>query len=276
MKMKMRIPFIIIFFAVWAILAVVFAEYDLQIELIFYHPQSGWALFLEQEGMMILPIIAAFCLHFLIRIHIFFTGAGWKNLFHVVVGLLLFASSIFLCQGIQPFWQRFVFVIFYVIGLVAILRCQLNQTLCRQLTRVIFITLFAIAFTLIVVSVLKVLAGRLRFRDMKSLQQFVPWYIFHPFSGNYSFPSGHTANAAAVFCFYFFIPITHSRWKKFLFAAIPTIIVPVMAVSRIIMGAHYSSDVLFAMGIAVVCWWMSAYLYDKFSAKRCLCSQCTL
>lgn len=270
MKIKTKIPCIITFFAVWAIFAVVFAEYDLQIELLLYHPQSGWALFLEQEGMMILPIIAAFCLHFLVKIHIFLTGVRWKNLFHAVVSLLLFGSSIFLCQGIQPFWQRFAFVIFYVIGLVAILRCPLNQTLCRQLIRVIFITLFAIAFTLVVVSVLKVLAGRLRFRDMESLQEFVPWYIFHPFSGNYSFPSGHTANAASMFCFYFLIPLTHSKWKKFLFAVIPTVIVTVMAVSRIIMGAHYSSDVLFAVGIAVVCWGMSAYLYDKFSTKKCL------
>lgn len=268
MKMKMR--FIIAFFVVWAILAVVSAQYDLQIELLFYHPQSEWALFLEQEGMMILPIIIAFCLHFLFKIHIFLTGARWKNLFHAMVSLLLFSSSIFLCHGIQPFWKRFAFVIFYVIGLVAILSCPLNQTLCRQLIRVIFITLFAIAFTLVVVSVLKVLAGRLRFRDMESLQQFVPWYVFHPFSGNYSFPSGHTANAASVFCFYFLIPITHSKCKKFLFAAIPTVVVPAMAVSRIIMGAHYSSDVVFAVGIAAVCWWMSAYLYDKFAAKKCL------
>ena len=43
--------------------------------------------------------------------------------------------------------------------------------------------------------------------------------------------------------------LIQTRWKRILVAALPIVYLLLMAISRIIMGAHYASDVLFSLGI---------------------------
>ena len=46
--------------------------------------------------------------------------------------------------------------------------------------------------------------------------------------------------------------LIQTRWKRILVAALPIVYLLLMAISRIIMGAHYASDVLFSLGIIAV------------------------
>lgn len=50
-------------------------------------------------------------------------------------------------------------------------------------------------------TVLKLFWGRIRYRQMESALQFVPWYRPQLFSGYHSFPSGHTTAFTAILCF---------------------------------------------------------------------------
>ena len=100
------------------------------------------------------------------------------------------------------------------------------------------------------IEIIKVSVGRIRFRDLfaaADFSGFSPWYAPNWFSGNRSFPSGHTANA----CVMALLPLCfgkdfsernpHAPTVTYVTVALWTV---VMAFSRITVGAHYLSDVL--------------------------------
>lgn len=100
------------------------------------------------------------------------------------------------------------------------------------------------------IELIKISVGRVRFRDLISASDvsgFSPWYAPNWFSGNKSFPSGHTANACAMallpLCFSkeFKARNPHAPALTYATAALWTAL---MAFSRITVGAHYLSDVL--------------------------------
>jgi len=108
------------------------------------------------------------------------------------------------------------------------------------------------ALTLVIIWAFKLTWGRIRFRQLEGdLSRFTPWYLPQWFTGFFSFPSGHTANATVIFCvsYYFnFLPDRLSRIKPILYALLG-LWIAVVAFSRVAVGAHYLSDVLFGMAI---------------------------
>ena len=97
---------------------------------------------------------------------------------------------------------------------------------------------------------MKYLWGRVRFRDLLaagSYDAFTPWYKINGINGNKSFPSGHTAGAGMSYLMMAF-PYLSKKWKnkKTLCFVIPLVYTSVVAFTRLVMGAHYLSDV--AMG----------------------------
>lgn len=126
--------------------------------------------------------------------------------------------------------------------------------------------------------VLKSLFSRERFRAIAYLSgdfsQFTPWYqINHmtslpvnAISDDFrSFPSGHTASAGTLYLcmlipFYFKDKIT--KRSQMLCYIIPAVWTGLVAVSRIVVGAHYFSDVLFGGTISFVCAW-GIYLIQR-------------
>lgn len=105
--------------------------------------------------------------------------------------------------------------------------------------------------TLAVIWMFKLLWGRVRFRQLESLADFTSWYLPQGFNGYFSFPSGHTANATVIFttAYYFkFIPEKYEKIKPLLYLLLAVWIV-LVAFSRVAVGAHYLSDVLFGGAI---------------------------
>jgi len=100
---------------------------------------------------------------------------------------------------------------------------------------------------------MKYLWGRVRFRDLLAMgnyDSFTPWYVINGINGNKSFPSGHTAGAAMSFLAMLLPYISKKAYKyRQLCFILPFIYTCVVAVTRLVMGAHYLSDV--AMGGAV-------------------------
>ena len=106
--------------------------------------------------------------------------------------------------------------------------------------------------TFVIIWIFKLLWGRVRFRQLGGdLSLFTPWYLPQGFNGFYSFPSGHTANATVIFAvsYYFrFLPEKFRRLKP-LITAVLLLWIAIAAFSRVRVGAHYLSDVLFGAAI---------------------------
>ncbi len=104
---------------------------------------------------------------------------------------------------------------------------------------------------LIVVSLLKQLWGRVRYRQLLAdpSLSFTPWYRLNG-PGNpshVSFPSGHTANVTVIFLVSLYFPGQRKWLQPLLYA-----LIAFMAVGRLAAGAHYLSDVLTGGAITFV------------------------
>lgn len=132
-------------------------------------------------------------------------------------------------------------------------------------------TLAAAVITLVSVSALKVIWGRVRLRELVaagSLDGFTPWYLPNFFSGSRSFPSGHMAHNTLTLMLPFWLPDENRRARTILTAAF-TVFIAAMGISRLAAGAHYLSDVLFGFAIAfVVTEWMKCALKKKQSSLK--------
>lgn len=116
---------------------------------------------------------------------------------------------------------------------------------------------FVIAEVLIV-NITKVIWGRPRMRSLESIEQFHYWYqIAGPAAGEEfkSFPSGHTANGFTMIMFGALIPQDKRQWQIGFttFALLWGICV---ALSRVLLGAHFLSDVIVGGYIAVVLFYL--------------------
>lgn len=102
---------------------------------------------------------------------------------------------------------------------------------------------------LVVMNGLKSIWGRMRMREMTDpLAQFTPWYVINGRAGEFnkyaSFPSGHTMNSAAVILLSLlpmFLPSLQGKEKRLRAAAYVWIVL--VGSSRVVMGAHFASDV---------------------------------
>ncbi|MGD9559840.1 MAG: phosphatase PAP2 family protein [Oscillospiraceae bacterium] len=141
-------------------------------------------------------------------------------------------------------------VLFAVILFAAVWRATPNAAI-----KLAFLALWGTVLTVAnqaVVYPLKTLWQRTRFDDMLaagSFEAFTPWY--RPLgAGGSSFPSGHTANAAVIFCLLVLCDISPAlhRRRRWVLAACWAY-VAAMAAARILIGRHFLSDTLAAAGI---------------------------
>ncbi|MGN0521810.1 MAG: phosphatase PAP2 family protein [Eubacterium sp.] len=125
------------------------------------------------------------------------------------------------------------------------------------------------AVQLLSVEGLKYLWGRVRFRDLiaeGSYDKFTPWYVINGINGNKSFPSGHTAGAGMSYLM-MLLPLAFDKLKdkKAACFAIPFIYTSVVAVTRLMMGAHYLSDVTAGGIISFSLVLIAIKIYEKAS-----------
>jgi len=89
--------------------------------------------------------------------------------------------------------------------------------------------------------VIKIATGRAR-PSVKTEQRWNGWELSSKY---HAFPSGHTATSTAVF-------VTLFLARKKLGA--PLLLIPILiAISRMVVGAHYLSDVTFAAILGAIC-----------------------
>ncbi|WP_166244361.1 phosphatase PAP2 family protein [Paenibacillus turpanensis] len=121
-----------------------------------------------------------------------------------------------------------------------------------------------IFFEMILVFVLKTFWGRVRFRDLlPDVTNFTLWFIPDFFSGSRSFPSGHAANGWTLLILLWFIPLAQTPLRVIVW----TVAIAfgfATALSRIVVGAHYASDVLAGSLITLTLF----LVYTRLISKR--------
>ncbi|MDY3989944.1 MAG: phosphatase PAP2 family protein [Massilioclostridium sp.] len=255
---------------VWGTLAAVFGLYDLQISQAAYDPTARWAKWFEFAGYLVTPVILAWGAHFLLYRKTRKRRSSLIWIGHCLLATAMLTAIFFLAGGING-WVRFgVIGTAYLAGLLIILlkSWRLDDRRLNAISRIVWRTFAGCAAVFLVVTVLKTCAGRVRFRELQDLSAYSPWFQWHPLSGNYSFPSGHTANASGVFGFVLLAPLVRARWKRVVLCVTPFLFTAVMGMSRVVAGAHYASDVLFGMGIAVLVFFALQAVADFWRKKH--------
>jgi membrane-associated phospholipid phosphatase len=101
----------------------------------------------------------------------------------------------------------------------------------------------------LLVYALKTLWGRVRYRDLDALHAaFTPWYLPQGHTGHASFPSGHTAMGWLLLPCLLLWPARSLAW--WVGAVLSVGWGCFVGASRIVIGAHYASDVLFSTAFA--------------------------
>ncbi len=251
---------IFILIIIWVILALIFGFTDLEISKAVVDINSPWGIFGDKYGGIPGYGLIAIALSVLI-------GGFNQNIkaqkipAYIIIGIGITLLIIGLFFNIKE-------LIFdggtISICLIIFLKMTFNKDWAKYRKISTVITVLAILNPLLFVRITKVLCGRVRFYDLTypSFFEYTPWFLPPgPTSSGRSFPSGHTAMSFMLLPL--LILVKDLKWKD-IRRILVTILVLGWAIfvglSRIVIGAHYASDVLFSAMMATI---ITILLYKK-------------
>ncbi len=141
-----------------------------------------------------------------------------------------------------------------VTALFFILTMRMDYHTTKRYFNIALHCVIAAILTFVIIWGLKLVWGRVRFRQLENdLSLFTPWYLPQGFTGFFSFPSGHTANATVIISSLYYFHDLQSKHKKYEkpLKVLLAIWIALVAFSRVRIGAHYLSDVLFGLAVTV-------------------------
>ena len=157
----------------------------------------------------------------------------------------------------------------------------------RKLFNFAYVIIFTCVLYL-VVSLIKGPIGRMRFRAMALIgydfSYYTPWFVVSdakeivqaafpvvPNDGFKSFPSGHTFSAGVIYTLIclpdVFEKFNTKKWR-ILWYVIPVVYTGIVAISRIVVGAHFMSDVLFGGTLAYVGAELGRYIFITRNLRK--------
>jgi len=253
-------------------LAMIFASTDLAISQGFADPQSGWANFLELYGQ--LPGAFMGFLGGSTLLASYKAEKDFKSIISVigVFILTLFTSLMFwgdifgaqaLLEETNPLPPLGLGLLMLVLTQVILRRMPADQLEEYKAAAKVALTLIFVA-GLITVWPIKISWGRWTYRDMLEigdLSLFTPWYLPQGNTGHHSFISGHTALS---FCVLPIVLLFKKNKRQFTIAWVLALTWGVIgAISRVKIGAHFPSDVLFGGGQTLLWFWVLRNKYNK-------------
>jgi membrane-associated phospholipid phosphatase len=230
--------------------AILFGIYDLDISKQIVNENSVWARFLEEYGMIpgIFVILSGIYIYYS---YIMQKSDLWSYIqkaifFLVSSGLIFYLYEILLGEIVKYYFLLFLIVSF-IDGIIVLMyihkiRQVSNPILIKYAKLVVGVALFGYV---IGIQAIKFLWGRVRFRELDaSFSQFTPWYLPQGITGFDSFPSGHAAMGWMLLALLVLFNQSKTWLKNFIFMLIIMWAV-LLAYSRVVIGAHFASDVLF-------------------------------
>lgn len=250
MKISRINQLLIYVIVVWIILAVLFAIYDLQISIAVVDESSIWGNFGADYGEV--PGYGLIAIALATYLGGYISNIKMQK---ILAAIGIFVGVIYLMLGMADSD-----VTDTSLGATLILSLLIYSMITwnkdwknyRKISGLI--SILAVLNPLLLVQLIKLFWGRVRFRDLlPGYIDFTSWFLPQGITANYSFPSGHTAMG------WMFLPLlvlVKDRKIKD-----PTkIIVYILIIgwgifvplSRIAVGAHYASDTLFSSGFAAI------------------------
>lgn len=266
-------------FVLWLVLAFLFESSDLLLSNYFYNPKSNWSKFLEMYGEIPGLVIS------LIGIYIYFTSNklssnAKKILVYFLLMLLstvgvIYINFLVISNAFGVKFNSSLEIIILIAGssltnLFALIyiKNKLKFSFKQFLFSRIVLRMLTFGFLLTTLP-LKFLWGRIRFRDFNGdFSNFTTWYLPNGINGNDSFPSGHAAMSWILISL-FILLADKSIFRR---TAIKTIIIGyalLVCFSRIVIGAHFASDVLFGSMFMISSYVISKhFLYEEQLKKK--------
>lgn len=222
------------------------ARWDLAISDALYAPEHPFAILLQDGWPLIMKLALALCFA-LIADRRPAAYIGWGG------ATLLFAQEASRIFPRPSASVTFLLAMTCALFLCLFLRRRLSPAQKARI-RPFLIAYLQLLFTvLIITGVLKLLWGRIRYRQMEDAAQFCVWYRPCAQAGT-SFPSGHTSTLACTLLFLFSMLLPRFYPQRHLLACCICAGIFLMMFSRIVMGAHFLSDTAAGMLIALACW----------------------
>lgn len=260
---------IIVFYVLAAAAMVVASFFDLKIDIALNDPSNPFAVWLYRTGefpsRLICPIAGA----------VIFRCTDKKAVAAIGAALCLGGSAYMGYYIGKHFFveeYRMAFSLLWGIGFgVAALYAVRFVTVPDEFKRPLFtaavIGVGVMTAQLLTVDIMKNLWGRVRFRDLLSsgsCDGFTAWFVINGKNGNKSFPSGHTAGAGMSYLL-MLLPFIDKKREKYraVYFWCPFIYTSAVALTRLVMGAHYLSDVTVGGVIAFSCVLVGIKVYEK-------------
>ena len=253
---------LIIFVALWILLAIVFGIYDLQISQFLFDQNNPLAKLVQNFGELPGILVGLFA------IFVYFAGTKFKTKGREKLSLLagVIISTGLLFYILKTIFEavnfNFDFISIYSIsvGLFFILVSLGIFYLFKKNFKIFSkknylfgkITFYTFVVAGIIVEVLKTVWGRIRYENVASgTASFTQWFIPQGITGGNSFPSGH-AYLGWMLIPLILIFINKGKIQKWLAIIITSFFGLFISFERVVYGAHYASDVLFSFGIVTI------------------------
>ena len=261
----------------FAALMAVFAFTDLSISQRLVDMDSTFGKFAECSAEVPFDLVTMFAYAVL-----FVTRSKKKNVWTVLAKILFFAAT----------FEYGFFVLFYVfkylgfswklwagiagaipLGTLAILLAKsvIRTNRDAWVRAAVIVVITVLVQELLVNLLFKMVWARPRMRDLGApYDAFVPWYLPRSSAlGGDSFPSGHTSRAAGSFfpvllCG-IYDKLKSKRWLFILFGIIWTVLI---GVGRIVLAAHFASDVTAGAFLMLLAFGVTAAAVDRVYQKR--------
>lgn len=260
---------------VWVIAAFLLESSDLWISINLYNPNADWAILLQKYGEIPGLIVI------LIGVHIYIVTLKASSNIKTILfnGFLLTTGSLItiyilatISLAINESWEFFNTNRNYFF-LAAVLLNILISLLFRKrykyskksvlFSRISF-KMFFYGY-LLIATPLKIFWGRIRFRDLaENYSDFTPWYWPNGITGNQSLPSGHAAMSFMLIVLFVFF-MDKPFYKRIILKGLVISWGLAVCASRVVIGAHFTSDVLFGAMIMIV-----TYLFLINNANKTL------
>lgn len=226
---------------------------DLKIAEKIYNPDMVWANMFKVIGEF--PIYFGLLLFGVTYYHLS-TKKMLKNIFAVET----FASVFLIVLMPARYIFRMNILSVSIIALVSIFlffiimktSYKIDKNVYDKIKGVALIYFVGIIIQLIVVYSMKLCWSRVRFLELnEDMSNFTRWYVINWFEGTgTSFPSGHTSGATNILYLSLFTPLfTEDKKKNVIVECLCFMFIGATAISRLILGKHYLSDVTFAFGM---------------------------
>lgn len=254
-----------------AVALTIFYFYDLSIARAIYRPNTAFGAILDGLAPGFAPFIASFLFCTLAHTGKFRIAviAEW------IAAALCALITVYECNHygeLHLTWTQQLLFSAVLLGILVLLSvfCAPDSDELRRLTLCAAVMIVSV---LLITEVMKGIWGRQRFCTMTDpARDFTDWLTIqgHPVSDAFkSFPSGHVANGSAVLLLLRFPRAFRSlrRFRSGLVCLVGATIL-LTAISRMVEGMHFASDVTAGFLIALLCYTLvSSDWFDRLAAR---------